>query len=145
MKGTYFTKENFPRYIFSCKGTGSGRSPPLRFCYLSKIGMCWNQMSLDLQNSLLSLHILSIIWHNKPEAKQAFEENSSPILRVLINRLSIKARSIYAKNIMSVLIQVTITCSWKTIHPSSAWPFSFSLYPRRIWCLWAISQFFSLM
>ena len=112
-QSTYFTKENFLKYIFQCKNIVRVCSPLLRFCCLSKIGMCWNQMSLDLQNSLLSLHILSITWHNKPGAEQAFEENSSYILRVLINRLSIKARSIYAKNIMSVLIQVTITCRKK--------------------------------
>lgn len=117
LKDTYFTQENFLQgkhtYFHARKGIRSGCSPPLRFCYLSKTGTCWNQMSLDLQTSLPSLHVLSIIWHNKPGAKQAFEENSSRILRVLINRLSIKARSIYAKNIMSVLIQVTITWSWK--------------------------------
>ena len=58
--------------------------------------------------------ILSIIWHNKCGAEQTFGENSSCFLRVLINRLFLKVKCIYAKMIMSVLIQVTITWRWKT-------------------------------
>ena len=58
--------------------------------------------------------ILSIKRHNKRGAEQTFEENSSCILRVLINRLSLKVKCVYAKMIMSLLIQVTITWRWKT-------------------------------
>ena len=74
--------------------------------------------------------ILSIIWHNKCGAEQTFEENSSCILRVLINRLSLKVKCVSAKMIMSVLIQVTITWRWKThTHTNSTtqtctWSFS---------------------
>lgn len=44
------------------------------------------QNQMNLQYYMLNLLILFITEHSEPEAYQAFEENSSHILRVLNNR-----------------------------------------------------------